>query len=74
MDAMPETVTMIRDQIAGTDLSAATFVWDCVQLDFDGPKVNVLTPMIVSSSRETVFSKSDQLRNRLCEQIGKLRT
>jgi hypothetical protein len=62
---------MIRKQLKATELSAITFVRDYVQLSFDGPGFNALTPITVSSSQGTVVSGEDQFRNRLCGQIGK---
>lgn len=68
---MLEGILMIRRQIVGTELSAVTFVRDYVQLDFDGPKFNVLTPITVSLPSGHVVSADDQFRNRICDQIGK---
>lgn len=68
---MLETTQIFRQQIVGTDLSAVTFVRDYVQLDFDGPKFNLLTPITVGSSNARWVSGDDQFRNRLCGQIGK---
>lgn len=71
IQSMLEGTRIIRQQIVGTDLSAVTFVRDYVQLDFDGPKFNVLTPITVASSNARCVSNDDQFRNLLCGQIGK---
>jgi hypothetical protein len=69
---MGDATPIIRQQIVGMDLSAVTFVRDYVQLDFDGPKFNVLTPITVASSSNCAISGGDPFRNRLCDQIGKV--
>ena len=69
---MANAAELIRKQIVGTEMSAITFVRDYVQMHFDGPKFNVMTPMAVSAPGVASVSGDDQFRNRLCGQIGKM--
>jgi len=62
----------IRRRVTGKELSSVTFVRDYVQIDFDGPKFNVLTPITVSSPGSVSVSGNQPFRNRLCDQIGKM--
>jgi hypothetical protein len=58
-------------QIVGEHLSAVTFVQDYLQLQFDGPTLNALTAVAVSSPAGHARSGDDQFRNLLCSCITK---
>jgi hypothetical protein len=58
--------------IVGQDLSAVTFVRDYIQLQFDGPLMNVMTPLSVVSAALNSRSGDENFRNVLCDQISKL--
>jgi hypothetical protein len=58
-------------QIVGEHLSAVTFVQDYLQLQFDGPTLNALTAVTVTSPDEHAKSGDDQFRNLLCSCITK---
>jgi hypothetical protein len=49
-----------------------TFVQDYLQLQFDGPSLNALTVVTVTSPAGCVRSGDDQFRNSLCSCITKL--
>lgn len=57
--------------IVGQDLSAVTFVRDYVQLQFDGPMMNVLTPIVVRAGTLVSRQGGDGFRDALCGQISK---
>jgi hypothetical protein len=57
--------------IVNTELSAVVFVHDYVQLQFDGPTINVMTPITVSSNGVTARSGETNFRNLLCDQLSK---
>jgi hypothetical protein len=59
-------------QLEGEQLSAVTFVQDYLQLHFDGPCINVYTPMRVEAGTTIVRSGDHQFRHALCEQIAKI--
>lgn len=40
-------------KLAGRQLTAVTFLWDYLQLQFDGPCLNVMNTMAVSSQGKT---------------------
>jgi hypothetical protein len=56
-------------QIVGEHLSAVTFVQDYLQLQFDGPGLNALTVVTVTSPGGQARSGEDQFRNLLCSCI-----
>jgi hypothetical protein len=58
--------------IIGEALSTVTFVWDYVQLGFDGRGFNVMCPMIVRTPGDSVRSGEAGFRDRLCELIGQI--
>ena len=58
-------------QIVGEHLSAVTFVQDYLQLQFDGPSLNALTVVTVTSPDARARSGEDQFRNLLCSCITK---
>jgi hypothetical protein len=57
--------------IVGHDLGAVTFLRDYVQLHFDGPSMNVLTPVTVRSGAIATRSSDESFRNAICRQISK---
>ncbi len=58
-------------QIVGEHLSAVTFVQGYLQLQFDGPTLNALTVVTVTSPDGHAKSGDDQFRNLLCSCITK---
>jgi hypothetical protein len=56
-------------RLIGMELASVTFIRDCVQLGFDGPVLNALTPMVLTTNGTTVTSDDADFRNRLCERI-----
>lgn len=56
-------------ELAGRQLSAVTFLWDYLQLQFDGPGLNVMNTIAVSSQGITAKTGDDQFRNLLCGRI-----
>jgi hypothetical protein len=59
------------EQLRGRELNSVEFVRDYLQLRFDGPTINVMTPVVVTRSTGRSRSWDEQFRNALCEQIGK---
>jgi len=58
-------------QLVGTELASVMFVRDYVQLGFDGPVLNALTPIAVTTNGGIpVTSGEADFRHRLCELIG----
>jgi hypothetical protein len=64
-------MTSPLQQIVGEQLSAVTFVQDYLQLHFDGPILNALTVVTVTSPEGQARSGEDQFRNLLCSCISK---
>ena len=61
----------ILDELKGRNLSAVTFVQDYLQLQFDGPLLNVFVwPRIITPTMTGNFGMPDY-RDGLCAQIGK---
>jgi len=60
------------DELLGEPLSAVTFVEDYLQLWFDGPGLNVLNPITVTTPSATVTSWQPGFRDALCNQITKI--
>jgi hypothetical protein len=58
--------------IVGEPLSMVTFVWDYVQLGFDGCGFNVMCPMSIRTPSDSVRSGAAGFRDRLCELIGQI--
>jgi hypothetical protein len=56
--------------IVGELLSTVTFVWDYVQLGFDGCGFNITCPMSIRGPSDSVRSGAAGFRDRLCELIG----
>lgn len=67
---MPEPLIEPIKQLVGLELASVTFVRDYVQLGFDGPVLDALTPIAVATNGETVTSGHRDFRNRLCDLIG----
>lgn len=65
-DAASSTV----EDIIGEDLSAVTFVRDYLQLDFDGPGLTVLCPLVVHGPEGMASSGQPGFRDALCGVIG----
>jgi hypothetical protein len=59
------------DQLKGNSLSAVTFVQDYLQLQFDGPFLNVFVWPRIIVSAESVSFGAPGYRDQLCSQIGK---
>ena len=58
------------EQLRGRGLSSVEFVRDYLQLRFDGPTINVMSPVVTGAAGRS-RSWDDQFRNALCGQIGK---
>lgn len=59
-------------ELRGNQLSSVEFVQDYLQLRFDGPCLNVYTPLTVSTGENTITSWNTGFRDLLCEQITKM--
>ncbi|MFC4526351.1 hypothetical protein ISN76_19000 [Dyella halodurans] len=57
-------------ELAGRQLTAVTFVWDYLQLQFDGPALNVMNTVAVSSQEQSARTGDNQFRNLLCSHIS----
>lgn len=57
--------------LVNSELSAVVFVRDYVQLQFDGPTINALTPITVCDKDIMALSGDANFRNVLCAQISK---
>jgi hypothetical protein len=57
-------------ELAGRQLIAVTFLGDYLQLQFDGPCLNVMNTIAVSSQEKAARTGDDQFRNLLCAHIG----
>ena len=63
------------NQLAGRQLTAVTFLGEYLQLQFDGPSLNVMNTIAVSSQGHTAKTGDDQFRNLLCGRIqGQVRS
>jgi hypothetical protein len=60
------------EELRGEQLSAVTFVRDYLQLWFDGPGVNVTSPLTVRTPVSTITSCEPGFRDLLCGQIAKI--
>jgi hypothetical protein len=60
------------ESVAGKPLSTVSFVWDYVQLGFNGCGFNVFCPMVVRTPDDNVRSGDTGFRDRLCETIGQV--
>jgi hypothetical protein len=58
------------EDIIGEDLSAVTFVRDYLQLNFDGPVLTVLCPLVVHWPEGIASSEQPGFRDALCGVIG----
>ena len=61
------------DQIVGGKLSAVGFgLGHYPSLQFDGPSISVMTPVMVICNQSMAVTGDEQFKNRLCAQIGKV--
>jgi hypothetical protein len=60
------------EELKGEQLSAVTFVQDYIQLQFDGPTINVTNPLEVGTRGRRIASWQPGFRDLLCEQITKI--
>lgn len=58
-------------ELAGLELTSVTFLRDYLQLQFDGPSINVMNTVVAASQGQSAKTGDDQFRNFLCGQIGK---
>jgi hypothetical protein len=56
-------------ELTGRQLTAVTFLWDYLQLQFDGPALNVMNTIVVGSREQSAKTGDDQFRNLLCGHI-----
>lgn len=59
-------------ELIGKQLSAVTFVQDYLQLWFDGPGINVISPLTVTTPNVSIENGNAGFRDLLCEQITKI--
>ena len=59
-------------KLIGECLSAVTFVKDYYQFQFDGPLVNVMTPVMVTTKHAQARTGDEPFRNLVCDQIAKV--
>ena len=69
---MDNTVDGTFDELLGEQLSAVTFVQDYLQLWFDGPGINVMNPLTVTTPAGSITSWNPGFRDLLCAQIAKI--
>ena len=69
-----ESTSEFFTELCGNQLSSVEFVQDYLQLRFDGPCLNVYTPLTVRSGGKVVTSWGIGFRDLLCEQITKIIT
>jgi hypothetical protein len=62
------------NELRGEQLSAVTFVSDCLQLWLNGPGINVTNPLTVRTPAGSVTSWQPGFRDALCDQISKIVT
>ncbi len=67
-----EEQQLIFSELIGAQLSAVTFVQDYLQLHFDGPVINVTSPLTVRTSSAALTSWQAGFRDLLCSHIAKL--
>src|SRR5690242_3820035 len=67
----PKPPEALFAELHGEQLSAVTFVQDYLQLWFDGPCINVTSPLTVEDGGAFVTSWSAGFRDLLCAQIAK---
>jgi hypothetical protein len=60
------------EQLKGRNLSAVTFVQDYLQLQFDGPFLNIFVWPRITVSDKSVSFGAPGYRDQLCSQIGKI--
>jgi hypothetical protein len=64
--------TPILEKLTGEQLSAVTFVQDYLQLQFDGPLLNIFVWPRITSPVAFVSFEMPGYRDALCAQIGKI--
>jgi hypothetical protein len=57
--------------IVGETLSDVQFVLDYWQLQFDGPSMNIMTPIELRSGELVALDGGFRFREHMCDQIGK---
>lgn len=67
-----ENTTELFSEICGNQLSSVEFVQDYLQLRFDGPCLNVYTPLTVRSGGKIITSWDTGFRDLLCGQITEI--
>ena len=67
----PKPPEALFAELQGEQLSAVTFVQDYLQLWFDGPGINVTSPLTVEDGEAAVTSWHAGFRDLLCAQIAK---
>ena len=69
-----QTSLPIFDELRGEQLSAVVFFGDYLQLQFDGPTINVTNPLTVESTAQRFTSWQPGFRDLRCSQIAKIVT
>jgi hypothetical protein len=70
MMSRPETEKSILEKLKGREVSSVSFVRDYLQLDFDGPYLNLFVwPQVLRNGTTFDFSNPGY-RDALCELIG----
>jgi len=67
----PKPPEALFAELQGEQLSAVTFVQDYLQLCFDGPRINVTSPLTVEDGGTVIKSWEAGFRDLLCAQIAK---
>jgi hypothetical protein len=60
------------ERLKGRNLSAVSFVHDYLQLQFDGPFLNIFVWPRITVSAKSVSFGMNEYRDQLCSQIGKI--
>ena len=61
----------LLSELVGREMSSVEFVRDYLQLRFDGPTMNVYTPVTVVAGEERATTWDAHVRDLLCAQISK---
>ncbi|CAN5457473.1 hypothetical protein BH09VER1_BH09VER1_55440 [soil metagenome] len=69
---MTTNSSILFGELSGKQLSAVVFVQDYLQLQFDGPTINVTNPLTVKSATGRITSWQSGFRDLLCSQITKI--
>lgn len=67
-----ENISDFWNELVGCQLSSVEFVQDYLQLRFDGPAINVTTPLTVIDDKTEITSWNVGFRDLLCNQITKI--